>query len=48
MPISPRKKIITGWWDNLPIWRYETPEEILKRERIKPEVANLYIALNEK
>lgn len=45
---SERKKVYLGYWDGEPIWRYQTAEEMLRENGIKPEVANLYIALNEK
>lgn len=45
---SPRKKIITGKMDGLPIWRWQTDEEMLLDAGIAPEVADLYIALNER
>lgn len=41
-------KVIITWWDGEPVWRYKTDEEKLSEGNIKKEVANLYIALNEK
>ena len=35
------EKIITGWWDGEPIWRWKTPEEKLISAGISVEVANL-------
>lgn len=42
-----RNKVLNGWWDGQPIWRNKTAEEILQENKIKPEVAHLYIALKE-
>lgn len=42
-----KKRVINGWWNGEPIWRYENEVETLEREGIKEEVANLFIALNE-
>lgn len=30
-----KKKIILGWWDGEPMWRYRETWEILEREIIK-------------
>lgn len=38
--------VITGYWDNQPIWRFKTPEEKLVDENIKPETGKLFIALS--
>ena len=35
------KRIITGYWGNEPIWRYQTPEELLIENGIKPETAEV-------
>lgn len=43
---TPRRKVITGEWDGQPIWRYETPEDMLTRMGISPEVAALWTKLN--
>lgn len=42
---KPMKKIITGYWDNEPIWRYQTAaeqllEELEQRHELKPVVAH--------
>lgn len=38
---------IIGYWDGDPIFRPKTPQEKLLEAHIKPEVANLFIGLNE-
>lgn len=42
-------KIIMGYWDGEPIWRYKTAQEKLNEAlgENKHEIANLYIAINE-
>lgn len=42
-----KDKVITGWWNGEPIWRWKTAEERLADEKITPEVANLFISLVE-
>lgn len=43
-----KHKVLLGWWGHEPIWRWKTAEETLEENKIKPEVANLFIAVNEK
>jgi len=45
--IREEDKVYTGWFDGERTWRVKTAEERLLENNIKPEVANLYIALSE-
>jgi hypothetical protein len=45
--IREEDKVYTGWLEGERTWRQKTAEERLLENNIKPEVANLYIALNE-
>lgn len=43
-----RKKVITGEWGDAKIWRWETPEEeLIREENVSPEIAAMYILLDQ-
>lgn len=46
--IREEDKVYTGYFGGERTWRAKTAEERLREAKIEPEVANLYIAINEK
>lgn len=39
------EKIITGWWDGEPIWRWKTAEDRLSESGVPVEVQNLSVMI---